>query len=481
MTAINKQLLELSEDVYANPDLQPNRLCQRWHRLCEQYLPVKFEDSIWRHSCKSKHREPLQGWKLHISATILDACDLFERVASFLSSENVQFKAPKSLDDLSGLNCGLQNGYHQVGKFITIYPDSEAHALCLAARLHELTKDFFPVLIPFDEQYAPDSSVFYRYGGFSIIEGKDEDGNTFPAIKNPADELVLDDRLKAVPEWLSNPFPNAGKPSEKTFEGTPLGTTYKIFSAITQRGKGGTYEAIDINGGQPRLCIVKEGRRNGEIAWNGQDGYALVENEFNVLKILKMQYAPVPQVFDSFEIYGNFYFAMEYVEGKSLHEILQPRQRRFSILQVLNFALEISRIIENIHQSGWVWNDCKPANLIVGLDKSLRPIDFEGAYPIGETDPFDWKTRGFSKSHQNSGTAVDIYALGAVIYFLLTGRLYDMEEIIAIKKLRRNVPSKLIEITEKLLSESGLNIFEVKNELQEILAELNKNVEIRTK
>lgn len=469
MTRVNKRFSDLSGKACAEADARAKRLCRRWHLLCERYLPVKFEDSVWRYNRNSKPQEPSQGWKLHISATILEACDLFEQIAPFLISEDVQFKAPNSLEELSELNCGLQYGYHQVGKFITVYPSTEKQAVEIARRLHELTTDFFTISIPFDEQYLPESSVFYRYGAFSNIKVADENGITFPAIVNPAGEFVLDNRLKAVPEWITNPFPKNGEPIGKTFNDTPLGTTYRVFRAITQRGKGGTYQAFDLSQSEPRFCIVKEGRRNGELGWNGQDGYFLVRNEFEVLRVLKGKCETVPQVFESFEIYGDFYFAMEHVEGKSLSDIMKPRRRRFSFKQVLKFAIEIAKIIEKIHRTGWIWNDCKPANLIVTNNKSLRPIDFEGAYPVNQSEPFDWKTKGFSKPSKNDGKFADIYALGAVVYFLLTGRLYDAEEPIKIERLRRNVPPKLIEITEKLLSDCNLDISKAGKKFEKIL------------
>ncbi|MGC2238541.1 MAG: AarF/UbiB family protein [Pyrinomonadaceae bacterium] len=464
----SKKRFYLSGEARSKADETANRLCRRWQLLCERFLPVQFEDSIWRISRDSTLKEPLQGWKLHLSATIFEACDLFERVAPFLISEDVQFKAPKCLEKLSSLNCGLQYGYWQVGKFITVYPSTEKQAVELAGQLHELTKDFFTISVPFDEQYLPESSVFYRYGAFSKIEKTDENGKVFLAIQNSAEEFVVDDRLQAVPEWISDPFPKNGSAGGKTFADTPLGIAYKVFRAIKQRGKGGTYQAVDFSQNTPRFCVVKEGRQNGELGWNGQDGYFLVQNEFEVLKVLKEKYDAVPQVFASFEIFGNFYFVMEYVEGKSLYEIMQTRRRRFSIGKVLELAAEIAKIIENIHRAGWVWNDCKPPNLIVTPDNSLRPIDFEGAYRANQPEPFDWKSKSFSSPSQNVGKAADIYALGAVIYFLLTGIFYDAENQKGIDKLRRNVPQKLIEITGKMLSAPDFDISEARKEFKKI-------------
>ncbi|MEP6900753.1 MAG: hypothetical protein ABJA66_03325 [Actinomycetota bacterium] len=451
-----------------------NSFHRRWHHLCERYLPVKIENSMWRFNRHRKPSEPLQGWKLHISATVVEACEVFAKVVPFLISQDLHFKAPKSLEELSKINCGLEYGYPQVGKFITVYPTSEKQAVKLARKLHDLTDEFVSISVPFDEQYLPDSSVFYRYGAFTIIEMKDENGKTYPAVRTPSGKLVPDDRFQAVPKWISDPFRNIRRIMEKPLGETPLTTTYKVFRAITQRGKGGTYQALDFTTNVPRFCVVKEGRRYGEVNWNGQDGYCLVKYEFDVLKTLRRNYKDVPQVFSSFEIDGNFYFAMECVEGVSLQKLIKLRRRRFSVRQVLWQGVEIAKIIEKIHQSGWIWNDCKPANLIVThKKKSLRPIDFENAYPINKSERFAWKTQSFSRSEKNTtksgGKSDDFYAFGAVIYFLLTGKFYDAIEPVEIGKLRRNLPKKLIEITEKLLSDSTLDGSEVRKEFEEIL------------
>ena len=472
MTQINKDCLDLSELANLKANTKATAFSVRWQSLCDVYLPFKADGTFWRFSRVSKPQEATQGWKLHISATLLEACDLFEQVAPFLASKNLRFKAPESLRELIKLNSGLDYGYWQVGKFLTVYPSTETEAVELAHELHELTQGFISIAVPFDKQYLPNSSVFYRYAAFEEIKMTNEDGLTLPAVRNLSGELVYDDCLQAVPEWLSDPFPAAEIVEENLV--TPLMTTYKVFRAITQRGKGGTYQALDFSANPPRFCIVKEGRRHGEVAWNGQDGYQLAKNEQNVLEKLGKIYKGVPQYFSSFEAFGNFYLVMEYVEGKSLNDLMKFRQRRFSVKQVVLYAVEIAGIIEEIHKAGWIWNDCKPANLIVTSDKSLRPIDFEGAYPINQTAPFDWRSFAFSKpkKHQSSSETDDLYALGAVVYFLLTGRFYDSNAPIAIGKFRRNVPEQLKTIVKNLLensaSDKNLTASQIRQKLVEI-------------
>ena len=210
------------------------------------------------------------------------------------------------------------------------------------------------------------------------------------------------------------------------------------------------------------MCVIKEGRRHGETDFQGFDGYQLVENESRVLKELGNLCRTVPQVYSSFEAGGNFYLVMEYLSGKSLNDLIKPRKRRLSIKKSLEFSIAISEIIENLHRSGWIWGDCKPANLLINGQNSLKAIDFEAAYAINEKRLFEWKTPEFSfvsdkSCNENDGQAGDLYALGTIIYFLLTGRYFVPEKPIRIELLRRGIPQLLCDTVHNLISNKGGN------------------------
>src|SRR6185503_19225848 len=139
----------------------------KWTSLCKRYLPIHEGETIWRYSRSDNVQLPEQGWKLHVSATILSANKTLSRVAPYLKRHDILFKAPCSLEELEKLNAGLFYGYSQVGKFLTVYPRNDSEALCLASELDRLTKGLPAPVVPFDSQFGPGSNVFYRYGSFS--------------------------------------------------------------------------------------------------------------------------------------------------------------------------------------------------------------------------------------------------------------------------------------------------------------------------
>jgi hypothetical protein len=402
--------------------------------------------------------DPDQGWKLHIAATILTAGETLERVAPELQKRGILYKAPVSLEELGNLNSGLVYGYSQVGKFITIYPREGEDIASLAETLHRLTEGIPAPAVPYDTQYRPGSNVYYRYGAFTLNEIEDETGKKIAVIRDGEGKFVPDDRERdGPPEWAADPFP-AYPAAETPYADDPLLSTYKVFRALSQRGKGGVYNAIDLSMAEPRLCVIKEGRRHGEVDWDGLDGFDYVKREGVNLNALRRAVPELPAVYSTFEAEGNYYLVTEHIEGKTLNDILKNKQRRISIKKALELSIEISRLMKRIHAAGWAWHDCKPANLIITKTGKLRPVDFEGARAFDDTESLAWGTPEFLPPEWRvkvSGETIlssDLYAMGAIIYCLLSGCYYDHENPIPVEKLRRVVPLKTRSLIKALLS-----------------------------
>lgn len=452
-----------------------------WRRLCDAYLPETDSSSIWRHSAANP-TGLAQGWKLHIPATIFTAVKVLKRVGPLLKKRGVPFKAPSSLNELGKLNAGIFYGYTQVGKFLTIYPSTEFELRKLARELHRLTHDLHAPTIPFDRQYRSDSRVYYRYGSF-IEQTVEHNGRFELAIQEPSGKLIPDRRdIPSPPPWVRDPFTTKHGPDDQPKAPTLLTTRFKAFRALSQRGKGGVYQALDFSMIPPRLCILKEGRRHGELRIDGRDGYWRIQHEERVLKSLASKGVHVQSLFSSFRAEKNYYIALEYFEGETLGDYLDRRQRRLSLAAVLRTSIALADLIAQIHRAGWVWRDCKPQNLIFH-NATLRAIDFEGACTIADPDPFPWGTHPYTPPESEapfrgqSRLPEDLYALGKLIFLLSTGRLPDSDTQ-PIQDLRTGVPNALGEVVAALLDEDPRRrptARNVKKRLAEELRNLARN------
>lgn len=443
--------------LVAAPGRRSKSLSEGWRELCSRHLPVAPAGSVWRYSRVRGLLDPEQGWKLHVSATVLTANEVLRRVGPFLQSRGVMFKGPASLQELGRLNSGLFYGYTQVGKCLSVYPRTDEEAVSLAEALHELTRGVHGPSVPFDLRYREGGCVYYRYGAFTRQEIQEGDGAPALALRDPEGRLVPDSRESPAgkPDWVSDPFARAreGPPPAPT----PLKTTYRVFRALTQRGKGGVYQAVDLSVRPPRLCILKEGRRHGEPDWRGRDGYWRVKNERKNLRALRAAGVEVPRVYSSFEAGGHFYLVTEFVEGVSLQESLRGRERRLPVRRALLLARQVCGLLARIHEAGWVWRDCKPSNLLVTKSGALRPLDFEGACPSGRRSRLAWLTPDFTPPEAlgdpgaPASDSDDLFPLGVTAYYLLSGALPSDSGAAPLGKLRRNIPPEVCRLVSRLL------------------------------
>jgi hypothetical protein len=391
-----------------------------------------------------------------VSATILSASETLSRIAPALLERDVQFKGPATLEEVKRINRGAPYGYSQIGKIITIYPRSSDEAVTLARLLSEATKSLTAPAVPFEERFGLTGCVYYRYGSYRPLKLQTPHGAKIPAIKTPDGQLIADDRKAAdAPDWTNNPFPRLTPSLGQGASPSPLASSYRAFRALIQRGKGGVYQALDIKAKPMRVCLLKEGRAAGEMSWDGRDGAWRVRNEKLVIESLRTSGVNAPEVYDSFEDETNYYLVTEFIDGRTLQESLVKRQRRMSVSQCLRLGLKIANLIGDIHRAGWVWRDCKPSNIIITKDGSLRPIDFEGACRIDGPDKQPWGTLGFTPLWQpalESRIPEDLYALGAAIYFLFTGRLLIEQPIAPVHTMRTKVPKEACQIVELLLT-----------------------------
>jgi eukaryotic-like serine/threonine-protein kinase len=142
---------------------------------------------------------------------------------------------------------------------------------------------------------------------------------------------------------------------------------------------------------------------------------------------------------------GCPYVVMEFVDGEPLDAYL--RRGRLSLDRRLRLFTEICDAVHYAHQNLVVHRDLKPGNILLTHDGAPKLVDFGLAKVLGGlsgadvTQPLRLLTPAYAAPEQitgrQTGTAVDVYALGVILYEMLTGRRpYDLENRSAIEAER---------------------------------------------
>jgi serine/threonine-protein kinase len=162
----------------------------------------------------------------------------------------------------------------------------------------------------------------------------------------------------------------------------------------------------------------------------------------------------IVSIFDRGRAEGTYYIAMEYLDGRTLKELL-VRNGPTPIPIAIDYARQILGALSFAHKNGIVHRDIKPHNIIVGRDGRLKVTDFgiarSGASQMTEAGSIVG-TAQYLSPEQARGAPVDqrsdLYSLGIVLYEMLTGKVPftgDTPVEIAMKHLSQvpEPPSKL--------------------------------------
>lgn len=137
----------------------------------------------------------------------------------------------------------------------------------------------------------------------------------------------------------------------------------------------------------------------------------------------------IVSVYSYFEENGTAYFAMEYVEGKSLKSYLKEKEGRLSWEETLQLLVPVMDALQAVHDKGIIHRDVKPDNIFITEDGHTKLLDFGSArYSLGDRSrSLDVVlTAGYAPKeqyarHSRQGPYTDVYSLAACFYACITG------------------------------------------------------------
>ncbi|HZO88782.1 MAG TPA: serine/threonine-protein kinase [Chthonomonadaceae bacterium] len=273
--------------------------------------------------------------------------------------------------------------------------------------------------------------------------------------------------------------------------GTLLNGRYLIQSIIGQGGMGTVYLAQHLR--LETTVAVKELR--GHYASEEEKQAALAQFESEARFLVRLNHPNLPKVTDAFVENDRCYMVMEYITGVTLEQRLKEAGGAgLDVAQVVEWGLQIADVLAYLHSQTppVIFRDMKPGNVMVQPDGSVRLIDFGIArrfHPGAAKDTALFGSVGYSPPEQfglrQTDPRADVYAFGATLHHLLTGRDPAVQpfKFPPAHTLNPAVPESLSRLLEACLAvepdkrpagihEVAINLLAVRDELTAHLAAL---------
>lgn len=208
---------------------------------------------------------------------------------------------------------------------------------------------------------------------------------------------------------------------------------YTLLGLVARGGMGEIYQArYDGVAGFEKTCIIKKIRREYARDKSFVDRF-LDEGRL----LVSLTHSNIVQIFDMGVVDGEYYLAMEYVDGADLRMLLRHIAPQCVPLSIaIGVCIEVLRGLSYAHRtkdaqarsSGIVHGDVSPSNILISHEGEVKLIDFGIARPA-RTHSHDDKVQGklaYMSPEQAHGEALDcrtdIFSTGIVLFEMLAGR-----------------------------------------------------------
>src|SRR6516165_8935 len=197
---------------------------------------------------------------------------------------------------------------------------------------------------------------------------------------------------------------------------------YEIREKLGAGGMGSVYLGRHVETG--RLAAVKV--LTASLA-REQGFVERFNREIDAMRKLKNPH--IVELFEHGVENENYYYAMEYVEGETLMQLMR-REKRIPWQKALDFAVQICQALKAAHDAGIIHRDLKPSNLLVTAEGVVKLTDF-GVAQVFASNRLTVTggiigTAEYMSPDQAQGKRAskqsDLYSLGAVLYTMVAGR-----------------------------------------------------------
>jgi serine/threonine protein kinase len=163
---------------------------------------------------------------------------------------------------------------------------------------------------------------------------------------------------------------------------------------------------------------------------DGEENSQQIHNSFflETRAVGKLQHQNIVSVYDAGVGDCQTYIVMEYINAKSLATLLEGGEK-IPVGKAIDIAFKCCKALEYAHSKDVVHRDIKPANILLADDGNVKIVDFGVAKVRNKIDTLSSGLYGSPSymapeqiEEQEVGPSTDLYALGVVLYELLTGK-----------------------------------------------------------
>ena len=226
-------------------------------------------------------------------------------------------------------------------------------------------------------------------------------------------------------------------------KGQKINDRYEIIKSIGEGGMANVYLAYDTI--LDRRVAIKVLR--GDLS-NDEKFVRRFQRE--ALSASSLSHPNIVEMYDVGEDNGIYYIVMEYIEGKTLKQLIKKRGS-LTLSEAIDIMLQLTDGISQAHDSYIIHRDLKPQNILIKEDGLIKITDFGIAMALNSTQLTQTNSVMGSvhylppeqASGKGSTIRSDIYSMGILFYELLTGNLPfkgDNAVEIALKQMRDDIP-----------------------------------------